>query len=77
MPHAVLSEWHIMGKKTPESSRALEAKAAALYEKRDNSGNESLFPDDSLKLTIEIIQPLTGMDTAPDRAMQISDVKRR
>ena len=35
----------IKGKKTPESSRALEIRVAALKAKIDNSSNESLFPD--------------------------------
>ena len=32
-------------KKTPESSRALEAKVTILEAETDNSSNESLFPD--------------------------------
>ena len=35
----------IKGKKTPESSRALEARVASLEAKSDNSSNESLFAD--------------------------------
>ena len=35
----------IKGKKTPESSRALEARVVALEAKTDNSSNESLFAD--------------------------------
>ena len=35
----------IKGKKTPESSRALEARVAMLEAKSENSSNESLFPD--------------------------------
>ena len=35
----------IKGKKTPGSSRALEARVAMLEAKTDNSSNESLFPD--------------------------------
>ena len=33
------------GKKTPESSRALETRVAALEMKTDNSSNKSLFAD--------------------------------
>ena len=36
----------IKGKKTPESSKALEAIVAALEEKTENSSNPSLFADD-------------------------------
>ena len=36
---------HIKGKKTPESSKALEARVAMLEAKIDNSSNERLFPD--------------------------------
>ena len=39
----------IKGKKTPESSRALEARVATLEAKTDNSSNESLFPEEKLK----------------------------
>ena len=35
----------IKGKKTPESSRALEARVAMLEAKTDDSSNESLFAD--------------------------------
>ena len=35
----------IKGKKTPESSRALEARVAVLETKSENSSNESLFTD--------------------------------
>ena len=34
----------IEGKKTTESSRALEARVATLEAKTDNNSNESLFP---------------------------------
>ena len=34
------------GKKTPESSRALEARVAMLRAKADNSSNKSLFADE-------------------------------
>ena len=37
------------GKKTPESSRALETREAMLKAKTDNSSNESLYPDKKLK----------------------------
>ena len=36
-------------KKTPESSRALETRVAALEAKRDTSSNESLFSDEMTK----------------------------
>ena len=35
----------IKGKKSPESSRALEARVAILEAKTDNSSNESLFAE--------------------------------
>ena len=35
----------IKGEKTPESSRALEARVVTLEVKTDNRSNESLFPD--------------------------------
>ena len=35
----------IKGKKTPESSRALEARVAMLEAKTENSSNESVFKD--------------------------------
>ena len=37
------------GKKTPESSRALEARVAVLKAKTDNSSDKSLFADDKSK----------------------------
>ena len=39
----------IKGKKTPESSRASEARIAALEVKTDNSSNESLLADEKSK----------------------------
>ena len=36
----------IKGKKTPDSSRALEARVATPVAKTDNSSNESLFADE-------------------------------
>ena len=39
----------IKGKKTPESYRALEARVTMLEVKTDNSSNESLFADVTLK----------------------------
>ena len=39
----------IKGKKTPESSRALEVSVAVLEAKTYNSSNESLFPDEKPK----------------------------
>ena len=49
-PHQQLHELQkkarlIKGKKTPESSRALETRVAALEAKTDNSRNESLVAD--------------------------------
>ena len=41
----------IKGKKTPESSRALEARVAALEAKTYTSSDESLFPDKKSKAT--------------------------
>ena len=40
---------HIKCKKFPESNRALEVRVAMLKVKRDNSNNESLFPDEKPK----------------------------
>ena len=40
----------IKGKKTPESSRALETRVAALEAKTDNSSNEILFPYEKPKV---------------------------
>ena len=39
----------IKGKKTPESSRALDARVAALETKMDNSSDKSLFADEKPK----------------------------
>ena len=39
----------VKGKKTPESSRVLEARVAALEMKIDNSSNESLLADEKTK----------------------------
>ena len=39
----------IKGKKTPKSSRALEARVAMLEAETDNNSNESLFPDKKSK----------------------------
>ena len=62
----------IKGRKTPESSTALEARVAGLEAKSENSSNESLFTD--MKPTaIEIIQTLIERETAPDRAIQMPD----
>ena len=38
-----------------KSSRALEARVAALEAKKGNSSDESLFPEDNQKLATEII----------------------
>ena len=44
--HDLLKEARLIkGNKTPESSRALDARVAAQEAKTDNSSNESLFPD--------------------------------
>ena len=63
----------IKGKKTPESSRALEARVAPLKANKENSSNESLFTDKmkSPKRIIEATQPLKEREVAPGRAMQI------
>ena len=63
----------IKGKKTTESSRALEARVAMPEAKTDNSSDKSLFTDLSLKLITEIIQLSTERETIPDRAKQILD----
>ena len=49
----------IKGKKTPESSRALETTVAALEAKTNNSSNESCSQMKSSKLITETIKPLT------------------
>ena len=41
--------WLMKSKKTPESSRALEAKMALLEVKTDNSSNATLFTEGKLK----------------------------
>ena len=63
----------IKSKKTPESSRALEARVATFVEKTDNSSNERLFANEKLTASDKIIQPLTKREVAPDRAMQKLD----
>ena len=62
----------IKGKKTQESSRALEARVAVLETKSENRSNKSSQMK-SPKLIIEIIQSLTERGMAPDRAMQTLD----
>ena len=57
----------IRGKKTPESSRGLEARVAMLEAAIAYSKMKSP------KLIIEIIQPLSKREVDPDRAMQILD----
>ena len=56
------------GKKTPESSRALEAREAMLEAKTDNTIDESLLQMKRPKLIREIIQPLTKWEAEPERA---------
>ena len=45
----------IKGRKTPESIRALEARAAALEAKTDNSSDESLFSYSSIHRVYTLI----------------------
>ena len=49
----------LKGKKTPESSNALENRVAMLEAKTGNVSNESLFPGKQIKASKETIQPLT------------------
>ena len=52
------------GKKTPESSRALEARVTALEAKTDNSSNESLFSDKKNKANNRNGKgPFSGMES--------------
>ena len=55
----------IKSKKTPESSRALEAIVAALETKTGSRSNENLFADEE--------PPLTEWEMAPDRVVQTHD----
>ena len=57
------------GKKTQESSRALETIVAVL-EAKHKSVMRAYFHMKRLKLTTEITQPLTERAVEPDRAMQ-------
>ena len=70
----------IKGKKTPESSRALEARLTTLEAKSKNSGNESLFADiNKASLVTEITQPWIEQEMAPDkpcRYLMIRAIKR-
>ena len=64
----------IKDKKTPETSRALEARVAMLEAKSDNSSDESLFADINKPKPSNRNNPLLdrkGM--APSRAMQMPD----
>ena len=58
------------GKKTQESSRALETIVAVLEAKHKSVAMRAYFHMKSLKLTTEITQPLTERAVEPDRAMQ-------
>ena len=63
----------INGKKTKESSRALETRVAVLEAKTDNSSNDSLFADEKVKANNRNNPALSERDMAPDRAMQTLD----
>ena len=54
----------IKGKKTPESSRAFEARLAMLEAKTDNAAMRAYLQMKSLKLLVEAIQPLTEREVA-------------
>ena len=56
------------GKKTPESSKALEVRVAMLQAKQKTISMRTFWRMKSPML-IEIIQPLTGRDAKPDRAI--------
>ena len=61
------------GKKTPESSTALEARVAELEVKRNNRSNESLFADEKPKTNNRNNLALDKREMAPDRAVKILD----
>ena len=63
----------IKGKKTQESSRALNAKVALLQAKADTSSNDCLFSGENQKLITEISQPLTEREMATNRSIQTPD----
>ena len=52
------------GKKTPENSRALEARLTMLEAKTDNSSNESLFPDENPKANDRIYSALGILESS-------------
>ena len=60
----------IKGKKTPESSRAFEARVNMLEAKTDNSSNKSLFVDEKPKANNRNNLALVRKETATDRAVQ-------
>ena len=63
----------LKGKKTLESSRALEARVAMLKAKTDIVAMRAYLQMKSLKQIMEAIQPLIERETLSDRAMQILD----
>ena len=65
--------WLIKGNITPESSRALEARVTTLEAKSENSNYESLFVDVKPNRYNRNNQHMKERETAPDRAMQMSD----
>ena len=58
------------GKKRPESSRALEARMAALEAKQTTVATRAYLQTKSPKIMTEIIKPLTEWEAEPDRATQ-------
>ena len=61
----------IKGKKTPESSRVLEARVSKLEVKQTTVAMRAYFLMKSSKLSTDIIQLLMKRRTEPDRALQI------
>ena len=59
----------VKGKKTPESSRALETRVAMLDVKTDNSSGDSLFPNKKPKASNRNNSALDRKGIAPDKAM--------
>ena len=64
----------IKGKKTPGSSRALEARVTMLEAKTDNSSNERLFPNEKLKANNRN-NPALDRKQSETRAMQTLEVR--
>ena len=61
------------GKKTPDRSRALEARVAMLEAKTAIRAMKAYLQTKIPRLTTERIQPLIERESVPDRAMQTLD----